>query len=311
MVERFEEREFVANNRTWLARPSRLIVAVLSAMVLIVTVSNASSASRASRPTSKGTVDVIVDSSLTDATALLAPGFTKATEFDVQQTSGGSAVDAAAIVGKTTKEDVFISQGAAALKSLETTKPSAWLSWFVQFGSSLLVFAYSPKSKFAADLKTMPWYRVVTMPGFKLGLPNAKSFSAGTLAVAALKSAAKTERLAALTTMAGAKGDVYSQATLVARLRSGQVDGGFLLDVDATGAGLRMTSTAPVHLGVSYFITILANAAHQPEAEAFVKFLLGSSASAVLKREGLALQKSPILSGSLQAVPQSLRAVIK
>jgi hypothetical protein len=40
------------------------------------------------------------------------------------------------------------------------------VSWHATFATSTLVLGYHPKSRFAQELRTKPWYQVVGWPGF-------------------------------------------------------------------------------------------------------------------------------------------------
>ena len=117
-----------------------------------------------------GDVDVLSAGSLdTLITKSVAPAFHAATGYTLVDTSGGSSTLAADIKNKIDIADVFVSASPAVDTTLEGTKNRGWVSWYADFASSPEVLAYYPKSKFAKDLKTVPWYRVIIMPGFLLG----------------------------------------------------------------------------------------------------------------------------------------------
>jgi molybdate/tungstate transport system substrate-binding protein len=258
----------------------------------------------------KNTVDVIFDSSLTDTMAVLATAVHKATGLTMLQTAGESAVDAKALAEKTTVQDVFVSEGAVAVKSLEVKNSGNLVSWYAQFGATPLLLAYNPKSKFAKDLRTMPWYKVVTMQGFLLGRATPDTDSSGTLAVAALDATAKKEHLPALSKLATSSADVYSEADLVTRLQQGHLAAAFFYGVDAATAGLKTVPLASVNLAAPYMITILRNSAHQGAAVTFIKFLLRSSTASIFGKGGV-IEKSPaLLTGKATAVPPSLRSLV-
>ena len=113
-----------------------------------------------------GDVDVISAGSLQTLMAKIAPEFQRATGYKLVDTSGGSSSDAADIKDKVYVEDVFVSASPAVDATLEGTKNGSWVSWYGSFAASPEVLGYYPKSKFAKDLKTMSWYKVITLPGF-------------------------------------------------------------------------------------------------------------------------------------------------
>jgi molybdate/tungstate transport system substrate-binding protein len=258
----------------------------------------------------KSSVDVIFDSSLTDTMAVLATAFHKATGLSMLQTAGESVVDAKDLVGKTTVQDVFVSEGADAMKSLEAKSGGSLVSWYAQFGTTPLVLAYNPKGKFAKDLKTMPWYKVVTMAGFSLGRATPDTDSSGTLAVTALDAVAKKDHLPALSKLATSKTDVYGEADLLARLQQGRLAAAFFYGVDAASEGLKTVPLVSVNLTAPYMVTILRSSAHEGAAVTFVKFLLRPSSASVFGKGGVSEKNPPLLVGKATAVPPPLRSLV-
>lgn len=295
---------------TAIFRRNTAIVAIASLLGAAATVSTVAPAVAATPSASKGAVDVIAAGSLQDTLTALSARFAKATGYTLVPTTGGSTADATAIQGKTTKQDVFISAGAASEQSLEGAKHGSWISWYAQFGTTPLLLGYNPKSKFAHDLLTMPWYKVVAMKGFLIGRTDPATDPKGVLAVTALDDAAKTYNLPGLKTLATETSDVYTEDSLVGRLQAGQVDAGFFYGVEATAAKIKTVSLKPISLTNPYVISILNRAAHPAAAVAFVKWLLGARGAAIVKSEGLSIDKPAILSGSKSAVPTSLRSLV-
>lgn len=286
------------------------MVGIASLLGLATLVSTVTPAFAETSSTSKGSVDVIAAGSLQDTLTALAPAFKKATGYTLVPTTGGSTGDATEIKGKTTKQDVFISAGAASEAALVGKKNGSWVSWYAQIGTTPLLLGYNPKSKFAHDLLTMPWYKVVTMPGFLIGRTDPATDPKGVLADTALNDAATADNLPALKTLGTENSDVYSETSLVGRLQAGQIDAGFFYGVEATAANIKTVTLGTTHLTAPYQIAILNKAAHQAGAKAFVKWLLGSGGSTILKSEGLSLDKPAILTGPKSAVPVSLRSLV-
>ena len=111
------------------------------------------------------------------------------------------------------------------------------MSWYVTFATSPLVIGYNPHSKFADDLKTKPWYEVITEPGFLIGRTDPKTDPKGKLTDMALAQAAKMYNLPALTAISSATDNVYPEETLVGRLQAGQLDAGFFYTSETTRGG--------------------------------------------------------------------------
>jgi molybdate/tungstate transport system substrate-binding protein len=55
------------------------------------------------------------------------------------------------------------------------------------------VIGYNPNSKFAADLRSKPWYQVITESGFKLGSTGPRLDPKGQFGVQALTSTANIQ----------------------------------------------------------------------------------------------------------------------
>ena len=120
-------------------------------------------------------------------TKTVGPAFHTATGYTLVDTSHGSGTLAADIKNKVAVADVFVSASPAVDTTLMGASNGDWVSWYAAFASSPEVLGYYPKSKFAKDLQTMPWYKVITMPGFRLGRTNPSQDPGGVLAAKALE----------------------------------------------------------------------------------------------------------------------------
>jgi molybdate/tungstate transport system substrate-binding protein len=257
-----------------------------------------------------GPVDVLYAGSLVDTMGQLGPAFEKATGYTFVGFPAGSSALATEIEGKTQKADVFVSAGSKAPASLEGAQNGDWVSWYAQFGTTPLLIGYNPKSKFAKDFKTEPWYKVITMPGFRLGRTDPAVDPKGVLAVTALDDAAGIYKLPVLKTLATETSDVFPEETLVGRLQAGQLDAGFFYGVEAEAANIPTATLGSIKLTNPYVVTVVNRAPHQAAAVAFVAFLLSAKGAAVLRGEGLTLDSPAILSGPKSAVPTPLQALV-
>lgn len=285
-----------------------MIALALSTLFAVTTTGATTSAAVGS--TSKGSVDVLYAGSLEDTMAVVGPAFEKATGYTFDGFPNGSSALASEIRGKTQKADVFISAGSAASASLEGTKNSDWVSWYAQFGTTPLLLGYNPKSKFAHDLKTEPWYKVVSMPGFHIGRTDPATDPKGVLAVTALNDAAKTYHEPVMKTLATETSDVFTEDSLVGRLQAGQLDAGFFYGLEATAANITTVTLGTIKLVNAYTITVVNRAPHPAGAAAYVAYLLRSGAAAILRKEGLSLTSPASLSGAKSAVPASLKSLV-
>ena len=268
-----------------------------------------SAAASSASPTGSGPVNVLYAGSLVDLMQKqVGPAFQTATGYSVSGISAGSKDLAAEIKGKVHQGDVFISASPKVNATLEGASNGSWVSWYGTFATSALVIGYNPKSKFAIDLKTMPWYKAITEPGLKLGFTDPATDPKGVLAVEAMTSTATKQKLPALKALSADKSDIFPEETLVGRLQSGQLDAGFFYTAEATAASIPTVPLTGEALKASYTITILSKAPHEAGAEAFVTYLLGSGGQAALKQDGFDLVSPPKVTGS--GVPSALQSVL-
>jgi molybdate/tungstate transport system substrate-binding protein len=256
-----------------------------------------------------GSVDVLYAGSLVSLMQTkLGPAVKAATGHSVTGYSGGSTALATQIKGKLHAADVFISASPEVNGELRGSANGDWESWYATFATSDLVLGYNPKSKFAAELKSKPWYRVITEPGFRLGSTDPATDPKGKLARHALTDTAARQHDAALAKLADQHSTVYPEETLVGRLQSGQLDAGFFYTSEAAAAKIPTVPLTGEDLKATYTVTILNRARHEKAAEAFVAYLLGIKGRAMLEADGFTLINPPDVSGD--GVPTSLRAVL-
>lgn len=255
-----------------------------------------------------GDVDVLSAGSLdTLMTKVVGPAFHAATGYALVDTSGGSSSLAADIRNKVYVADVFVSASPKVDTTLEGATNGNWVSWYGAFATSPEVLAYYPKSKFAKDLRTMPWYKVITMPGFLLGRTDPSLDPGGVLAVKALEETAAAQHLSALKKLATETSDVYPEDTEEADVETGQLDASFMYEADANSQGSPFVKLTGVSLAGDYTITIVKGAPHLAAAEAFVKFLLGATGQAEMKADHFGIVSPATLTGS--GVPKDIASL--
>ncbi len=155
----------------------------------------------------------------------------------------------------------------------------------------------------------MPWYKVITMPGFRLGRTDPSQDPGGVLAVKALEQTATAQHLPALKKLATETSDEYEENTEQAGIQTGQLDGSFMYEADAISQNSPFVKLTGVNLAGDYTITIVKGAPHLPAAEAFVKFLLGSMGQAELKADKFGVVSPAKVTGS--GVPSDLASLFK
>jgi molybdate/tungstate transport system substrate-binding protein len=269
----------------------------------------AASASASSTATGTGAVNVLYAGSLVNLiTKQVGPAFQTASGYSVTGEGAGSTALVTDIKGKVYKGDVFISASPTATKTLMGTANGDWVTWYASFATSNVVLGYNPKSKFASQLKSEPWYKAITTPGLKLGFTDPATDPKGKLVAEALSDTAKSKNLPALTTIENDKGDVFPEETLVARLQSGELDAGFFYTVEAVPANIPTVPLTGEDLKATYTASTLAGAPNEAGAEAFIAYLLGPNGQAVLKQDGFDLISPPKVTGS--GVPATVQSAI-
>jgi molybdate/tungstate transport system substrate-binding protein len=241
-------------------------------------------------------------------TKSVGPAFHAATGYTLVDTSHGSGALESSIKDKTAVADVFVSASPADDTGLMGSANGNWVSWYASFAASPEVLGYYPKSKFAKDLQTMPWYKVITLPGFRLGRTDPSQDPGGVLAAEALNETATAQKLPALKTLATEQSDVYSEDPEEADIQTGQLDGAFMYAADAISQGSPYVPLTGTNLAGDYTITIVSNAPHEAAAEAFVKFLLGATGQAEMKADKFEIVSPPKVTGS--GVPSSLTSLL-
>jgi molybdate/tungstate transport system substrate-binding protein len=273
------------------------------------TVTTTSTPSPTTAAKGSGPVDVLYAGSLVNVMEKqIGPGFHTATGYTFTGISGDSGALANGIKGRVQQGDVYISANPKKDVGLEGAKNGGWVSWYATFAKSPLVLGYNPSSKFAADLKTKPWYQVLTEAGILIGRTDPVTDPKGALTVEALDQSAAAHNLPALKAIGTSTNNIYPENTLVGRLQAKQLDVGFFYAAEATAAKIPTVDLTGITLGATYTVAVLKNAPHEAGAEAFVNYVLGAGAKPALESDGFVLVLPPALSGT--GVPAGLQSVL-
>lgn len=298
---------FRSNLRTW-------GIALVAAGLLLAGCGNEQSggaspshSSSGSKPAG-GKVNVLNAGSLENAVeGDLGKKFAKATPYDFSGYSSGSSTLANQIKGKVRQGDVFISADPAVNKDLRGKKNGDWVSWWATFAKSPLVIGYNPKSKFADELKSKPWYEVLSQPGIRIGRTDPKLDPKGEFTVQALKKAEKAYNRPQLSKKVLGNSTVFPETDLVGRLQSGQLDAGFFYSGEVDELNIPSIDLGKVDVGATYTITVLNHAPNKRGAVAFASYLLGDKGSAILEDHGFDIVTHATVSGTKSQVPRQLR----
>jgi molybdate/tungstate transport system substrate-binding protein len=277
------------------------LVAVASVLAGCGGSSTASSTTTtATTPTATGTAKVLYAGSLTNLMEHdLGPAFTKATGVQFAGTGAGSTQLVNEIKGKVKQADVFISASTDANTGLKGAANGDWESWYATFATAPLLIGYNPNSTFLHDLKTKPWYQVITEPGFRMGGTDPKLDPKGKLSAQAM-TAEKVDPSVVT---------VFPEEQLVGRLQSGQLDAGFFYSSEAAELHIPTITLAGLTLHATYTVSVLNMAPNSAAGVAFVQYLLGGNGLTYLRAHGLVLQPVKV-TGSATDVPAHLRGLL-
>ncbi len=245
----------------------------------------------------------------------IGPAFSAATKINFQGTAGGSQSLADQVKERSRRGDVFVSASPGVDASLMGDENRNWLGWYITFAQSPLVIGLNSTSRFAATLRTKPWYDVITDPTIRIGRTDPKLDPKGTMTLRLLDKAEHyygRPGLHGIVPGADANpAQVLPEETLVDRLQAGRLDIGFFYTSETTDANIP-TIPLPDEIAQQavYTVSILRDAQDPQAAEAFVRYLLGPEGEKVLKIHGLD-RITATISGDESAVPPSIKALVE
>lgn len=219
----------------------------------------------------------------------------------------------------------------------------AHATWYVRLAENRIILAFTDRSRFAAEIDSANWHRVLQRPGLDIGRSNPDLDPAGyrTLMVFQLAErlygdaglAARLEKASPPRNMRA------KEIELVALLESGDLDYAWFYESMARASGVRhLQLPAAIDLGspeqrdryataavrvigasasdtvtmlgapIRYAFSIPLKAAHPALAERFAEFLLSEAGRNALKGEFLAALPSPDAVG--QGLPESLQRAL-
>lgn len=241
----------------------------------------------------------------------IAPAFVRATGDRVVGYHARSVKLVNKIREKAHAADVLISASPQVNLELMGASNGDWVDWYAAFMQSPLVVGYDHNSKFAAELKSRPWYQVAAESGFRLGLTDPDKDAKGGLTAKALHRVVQNHNQHGLGEKLAANSQIVPAQDLIHRLQSHQLDAAFFYQSEAVSTGI---PSVPVNLGnisAIYTVTVLNHAPHPGPASAFVAFLLGEKGKQILKKSsGLRLMPATAIFGNVLAVPSALKPLL-
>jgi molybdate/tungstate transport system substrate-binding protein len=266
-----------------------------------------SSSATSSKSDGSGPVNVLYAGSMVGLMQhVVGPAFQKATGHKFTGFTAGDKDVASQIKAGVHAGDIFMSASPTVNGTLIGPANDNLISWYATYATSPLVIGYKPNSKFAADLKSKPWYQVITEPGFHIGFSDPKTDPKGEKSVQAMNDAsAKNPALKKLVTDTSS---IFPEETLVGRVQAGQLDAAYFYASEAAAAKIPTVPVTGESLGATYTIAVLNKGPHQATARAFVSYLLGPNGLSLLRQDGFNLITPPKVTGS--NVPAGLKGVL-
>lgn len=270
----------------------------------------------------------------------------KRLDIDFQGEGKGSDALAQMISSGIASPDVFISASPRVnQQDLMGAKNKQIVKWYLTLAQDQLVVAYSPKSKFKAQLDKaaqgqIPWYQVLESNGFRLGRTDPVLDPKGADTVLMFQLADDYYHKPSLSTrILGSPenpNQVFPEETLLAQLTSGQVDAIIAYKHEAVEWGVPyITLPNQINLGdakladlyakasfeeknghmekaapIVFTITIPKTVSHKRKAEDFVKYMISGQGHQLLMADGF----TPIataVGGNKSAVPTNLQNLIQ
>jgi molybdate/tungstate transport system substrate-binding protein len=292
-----------------------LVAGLLLAVCVLALAAAAGPSGSAAATSAEGSVSLLYAGSLVDVmTNQIIPSFQSAGGGTVNGLPAGSTELASEVKNGLQRADVFVSASPKVNGSLMGTANGAWVSWYGEFASAPLVIAYNPKSKYAADFKKEPWYKVLGEHGIRIGRTDPKLDPKGKLTIEFMNAFQKVgHRPGIAKRLIGSaenQAQIFPEQSLLGRLDAGQLDVGFFYSIEAVAAKLPYVAPAlGAHYGARYTVTIPRGGANPVAALDFVDYLLGPAGTRILKQDGFKLLNGEV-GGDRRAAPASVRALL-
>jgi len=333
-----------SNNSIFAASPGIIIIAIVAALLSSsIFVSNGYAIPVAKLQSSSsshaGKVFVMYAGSLVKIFEQdLGPVFQNKTGYTYTGEGRGSLQIANMILDGQRRPDVFVSAGTLPINKLinstgSVASKSPIAHGLSKFASAEMVIAYSPISKFHADLEKakkglVPWYQVLSEPGFKFGRTDPDLDPKGyyTIVMSKLANSYYKDPNIKQKILDDDKNSkqLFPEETLITTLETGHLDAIAAYKHEAIARGLQYITLPPqINLGspsysdfyktatytlssgqtvhgepVYFSVTIPDTYKNLAGAQAFVKFLLSSDGSSILQRDGLDRIK-PVVQGHI------------
>jgi molybdate/tungstate transport system substrate-binding protein len=215
---------------------------------------------------------------------------------------------------------------------------TGYADWYAGFATNAVTFVYTPKSKYASEITSKNWYKILSRPGVQIGRSNPDTDPSGYQTVQMLELAEKYYKQPGLTKAILANAPRTNmrdtETELIAALESGQIDYLAIYLSDArqhhfkyldlppqinlsdakyssmyAKAAVKTANGTVTGVPIVYAVTIPKNAAHPDWALKYVEFVLGKSGMGAMEANGFGTV-SPAYASDMTKVPAGLKPLL-
>jgi ABC-type molybdate transport system substrate-binding protein len=344
-----------------------VVIAFLSIVILLSIFLNSRSIfangqqTTSSSSSSQGKVFVMYAASLVKTFEdSLGPSFHNKTGYKYTGEARGAIQIANMIIDEQRTPDVFVAAGTVPIMKLMMNNgnnnpdagsiqpPHSLLAqWLVKFASAEMVIAYSPNSHYHVDLDKakrgeIPWYHVLSEPGFKFGRTDPELDPKGYYMIIAAKLSNLYYHDPTIEQKILGNDDrnpkqLFPEETLRTTLEIGQLDAIAAYKHEAVARSLPYITLPPQinlanptyfdfykrssytlqHTGqtiygepIYFAVTIPRTVKNSDGAISFVKFLLSADGQHILQSQGLNYIRKPAIEGNIDKIAPAIRNIM-
>jgi molybdate/tungstate transport system substrate-binding protein len=214
-----------------------------------------------------------------------------------------------------------------------------YAAWYASIARNAITFVYTDKSKYAGEINSTNWYKVLTRPGVEIGRSNPDTDPSGYQTVQMLNLAEKYYKVPGLEQRILANAPLANmrdtETSLISALQLGQIDYLAIYRSDALQHHLKFIElppeinlSDPAHAAaymdgiahtkngdltatpIVYAVTVINGTKNPDAAEKYVALLLGPQGQGVMKDTGFGVF-NPAYAVHVEAMPAELRKLVE
>lgn len=256
----------------------------------------------------------------------------------VQAQFGGSVMMAKRITDLHQDADLLAVADYSVIPKYMFANP-AHASWYAGFARNAITFVYTDKSKYANEINTQNWYKILARPGVEIGRSSPDTDPSGYQTVQMLNLAEKFYNAPGLEQSVLANAPLANtrdtETSLISALQLGQIDYLAIYRSDALQHHLKFIDlpskinlSDPAEAGfykegvahtkngdlsgkpIVYAVTMLNGSNNAALAEKYVALLLGAEGQGVMKNNGFG-SFNPPYAAHMEAIPAELKKLVE